>query len=219
MVPMEPKTPYESYSIGDAAAATGLSIKAIRHYEEIGLIPKPRRHDDNAWTGGNRLYTATDLARLRFVRQARLLDLSLEEIGGLLEISEETCPSGHPEYHRILTEHLETVTQRVAQLSDLQARLTSLLSKGRPQNAERCSIESCDCLDVGPLPPSSQIVGHPEQPAGGTDMTEPQFEEHTYTCPKCGCEFTHAAGETAVCKCPSCETDVDTERQGCTCCD
>lgn len=45
----------ELYSIGEAANATGLSVTAIRHYEEVGLIPQPRRNDGNAQTGGNRL--------------------------------------------------------------------------------------------------------------------------------------------------------------------
>ena len=81
------------YSIGEAAEATGLSVKAIRHYEEVGLIPRPRRHDGNARTGGNRLYTEQELARLRFVRQARHLDLGLDEIRRLLSPDTPTPPS------------------------------------------------------------------------------------------------------------------------------
>ena len=144
------------YSIGEAAEATGLSVKAIRHYEEVGLIPRPRRHDGNARTGGNRLYTESELAKLRFVRQARHLDLGLDEIRRLLEIAEETCPSPHPDYHRILTGHLETVTRRIAQLSDLQARLTTLLSKDGSGRVQRCSGDSCGCLDVAPAPGRSR---------------------------------------------------------------
>lgn len=143
---------YGPYSIGEAAEATGLSVKAIRHYEEVGLIPRPRRHDGNARTGGNRLYTEQDLSRLRFVRQARHLDLGLDEIRRLLEIAEETCPSRHPDYHRILTGHLETVTRRIAQLSDLQARLTTLLSKDGSGDVQRCSGDGCGCLDAAPAP-------------------------------------------------------------------
>lgn len=134
------------YSIGEAAEATGLSVKAIRHYEEVGLIPRPRRHDGNARTGGNRLYTEQDLSRLRFVRQARHLDLGLDEIRRLLEIAEETCPSRHPDYRRILTGHLETVTRRIGQLSDLQARLAALLTKDGSRRVRRCSGEDCGCL-------------------------------------------------------------------------
>lgn len=147
------------YSIGEAAKGTGLSVKAIRHYEDVGLIPKPRRHDSNARTGGNRVYDDRDVARLRFVRHARLLDLSLGEIRGLLEISEETCPSRHPDYRRILTGHLETVTRRIGQLSDLQARLTALLSKDDSGPLRRCSGDGCGCLDAAPAPGHQRGVG------------------------------------------------------------
>lgn len=140
------------YTIGEAAEATGLSVKAIRHYEEFGLIPRPRRHDSNARTGGNRLYTEQELARLRFVRQARHLDLGLDEIRRLLEIAEETCPSRHPVYRRILTGHLATVTRRIDQLSDLQARLTTLLSKDGSGDVQRCSGDGCGCLEAAPTP-------------------------------------------------------------------
>ncbi|MGE0333876.1 MAG: MerR family transcriptional regulator [Gammaproteobacteria bacterium] len=147
------------YSIGEAAEATGLSVKAIRHYEEVGLIPRPRRHDGSARTGGNRLYTESELARLRFVRQARHLDLGLDEIRRLLEITEETCPSRHPDYRRILTGHLETVTRRIAQLSDLRARLTALLSKDRSGDVQRCSGDGCGCLDAAPDPRRKRAGG------------------------------------------------------------
>ena len=147
------------YSIGEAASATGLSVKAIRHYEEVGLIPRPRRHDGNARTGGNRLYTEQELARLRFVRQARHLDLGLDEIRRLLEIAEETCPGRHPEFRRILTGHLEMVTRRIAQLSDLQSRLTALLSKDESGRVQRCSGNGCGCLDANPAPGRQRVGG------------------------------------------------------------
>ena len=163
---MEPNSTHGLYSIGEAAEVTGLSVKAIRHYETVGLIPKPRRHDGNARTGGDRLYTESELARLRFVRQARHLDLSLDEIHRLLQISEETCPSKHPDYHRILNEHLDAVTRHIAQLSDLQARLTTLLAKGSSGNAQRCSTESCGCLDTaGPF----SSIGETADPPGNGD--------------------------------------------------
>jgi len=146
-------------SIGEAAEAIGLSVKAIRHYEEVGLIPRPRRHDGNARTGGNRLYTEQDLSRLRFVRQARHLDLGLDEIRRLLEIAEETCPSRHPDYRRILTGHLETVTRRIGQLSDLQARLAALLSKDGSRRVQRCSGDGCGCLDAAPDPRRKRAGG------------------------------------------------------------
>lgn len=149
----------EFYSIGEAAKATGLSVKAIRHYEAVGLIPRPRRHDGNARTGGNRLYAEPDLSRLRFVQQARHLDLGLDEVRRLLEIAEETCPSQHPDYRRILFRHLETVTRRIDQLSDLQVQLMALLSKDESGRVQRCSGDGCDCLDASPASGRQRSLG------------------------------------------------------------
>lgn len=58
----------ESRNIGEAAAAAGVLAKMIRHYEEIGLIPKPKRTES-----GYRLYSENEVQVLRFIRQARNL--------------------------------------------------------------------------------------------------------------------------------------------------
>ena len=65
--------------IGDLAAATGTPVETIRYYEREGLLPEPAR-------GGNnyRVYGAEHAERLAFIRQARGLDMSLDEIRVLL---------------------------------------------------------------------------------------------------------------------------------------
>ena len=69
------------FSIGEAAEASGLTVKTIRYYEEAGLIPKAARHDASARTGGNRLYGQADIGRLRFIHHERLPAPSLGGIG------------------------------------------------------------------------------------------------------------------------------------------
>jgi DNA-binding transcriptional MerR regulator len=65
--------------IGEVAERTGLSLRTIRYYEEVGLVtPSARSH------GGFRLYTESDIARLMLVKRMKPLDFSLEEMRDLL---------------------------------------------------------------------------------------------------------------------------------------
>ncbi|MBU4517724.1 MAG: MerR family transcriptional regulator [Proteobacteria bacterium] len=65
--------------IGEVAERTGLSLRTIRYYEEIGLVTPSTRS-----AGGFRLYSETDIARLQLVKRMKPLDLSLEEMLDLL---------------------------------------------------------------------------------------------------------------------------------------
>jgi MerR family copper efflux transcriptional regulator len=67
--------------IGEASTASGVSERMIRHYEKIGLIPTPQRRDS-----GYRDYSPADLARLRFIANARDLGFGIGEIGTLLSL-------------------------------------------------------------------------------------------------------------------------------------
>lgn len=71
---------HDRRQIGDVAQRTGLSLRTIRYYEEVGLgAPSARSH------GGFRLYTEADIARLALVARMRPLGFSLEEMRDLLE--------------------------------------------------------------------------------------------------------------------------------------
>jgi DNA-binding transcriptional MerR regulator len=65
--------------IGEVAERTGLSLRTIRYYEEIGIVTPSTRS-----VGGFRLYSETDIARLQLVRRMKPLDLSLDEMRELL---------------------------------------------------------------------------------------------------------------------------------------
>ncbi|MEX2290513.1 MAG: MerR family transcriptional regulator [Mycobacteriales bacterium] len=65
--------------IGDVAERTGLSLRTIRWYEEVGLVPPSARTP-----GGFRLYTDSDIERLEIVKRMKPLELTLEEMRDLL---------------------------------------------------------------------------------------------------------------------------------------
>ena len=98
-----------SFSIREAAEASGLNAKTIRYYEQIGLVPRARRGNRAARTGGNRIYHELDIERLRFVRSARLLGLGLANIHDLLTAADGGCPGDQPLYHETLAEHLKAI--------------------------------------------------------------------------------------------------------------
>jgi DNA-binding transcriptional MerR regulator len=98
---------FEALKVGELARRTGLTVRTLHHYDEIGLL-KPSQHTGS----GHRLYTAGDLARLQQILSLRRLGFSLEEIRGCLD---------RPEFSP-----LEVIRLHVARLReqiDLQQRL------------------------------------------------------------------------------------------------
>ncbi len=138
-------------TIGKAASASGVPVKTIRYYEEIGLIPKARRRNEAARTGGTRIFDAESVGRLRVIRSARTLGLSLDDIRALLRIGQEKgCPSQDPAYRATLLRHLEAVEERLNHLSSLRATLRHLLSRSSgamhsPMH-DKCVWTTCACM-------------------------------------------------------------------------
>ncbi|MEO7754155.1 MAG: MerR family transcriptional regulator [Terracoccus sp.] len=67
--------------IGDVADRTGLSLRSIRHYEEVGLLPEPQRSP-----GGFRLYSDEAVERLLLIKRMKPLDFTLEEMRDLIDV-------------------------------------------------------------------------------------------------------------------------------------
>ncbi len=85
--------------IGEVAEETGLSLRTIRYYEEVGLVTPSART-----TGGFRLYSDSDLARLRLIRRMKPLDFSLQEMRDVLALLDE-LEAGDPlsvEHHQLV---------------------------------------------------------------------------------------------------------------------
>ncbi|WP_149182265.1 MerR family transcriptional regulator [Streptomyces sp. TRM49041] len=77
--------------IGEVAERTGLSLRTIRHYEDVGLVMPSARSK-----GGFRLYTELDVERLMVIRRMKPLDFSLDEMRELLEITDRLAATEEP---------------------------------------------------------------------------------------------------------------------------
>lgn len=122
------------FNIGEAAEASGVSAKMIRHYEDIGLIPKAGR------TGsGYRLYRDADLHRLRFVRRARDLGFSMKEIEALLGLWNDRRRASS-EVKRLATKHIVDLDQKIAELQAMRRTLAELSRHCHGDHRPDCPI-------------------------------------------------------------------------------
>lgn len=127
----------ESFPIGALAKSSGASVETIRYYERVGLLKSPPRS-----AGGRRVYSHTDLRTLLFIRRARDLGFSLEQIGTLLGLGsarQVTCG----EVQKIATQHLEEIRGKLRDLVKLETILATAVS--------RCSggtVTDCPVLDL-----------------------------------------------------------------------
>lgn len=106
--------------IGDVAERTGLSLRTIRHYEEVGLLADPQRSQ-----GGFRLYTEDAVSRLLLVKQMKPLDFTLEEMREIIELRERlSSPRLSTKTRAGLMARLDHYQQLAdAKLADLEGRL------------------------------------------------------------------------------------------------
>lgn len=101
--------------IGEAAAAAGMTTKALRFYEERGLLPAPGRT-----ANGYRHYPPETLGRLDFIRRSRAAGLSLSQIGDILALRDSGGPPcGH--VRDLLARELEDLDRRIGELASLRA--------------------------------------------------------------------------------------------------
>jgi MerR family copper efflux transcriptional regulator len=109
-------------TIGQVAQEVGIPPKTIRYYEEINLI-QPAKRMDNRY----RAYTKADIARLRLIRQARILGLSLDEVKHLVEeCLEGSCEHLKESFLTKLPQYITAVKEKIDELQELQAQLESL---------------------------------------------------------------------------------------------
>ncbi|PPD43676.1 MAG: MerR family transcriptional regulator [Methylocystis sp.] len=124
-------------TIGRLAAAAGVNLETVRYYERIGLMPPPART-----ASGHRAYEAVHIRRLAFIRRARELGFSIEQIRTLLALADPTRATC-AEVREIAQAHLDEVRAKLADLTRLERILGATVA--------RCSGDlapSCPVLDM-----------------------------------------------------------------------
>ena len=120
--------------IGEAAKTTGVSAKMIRHYEAIGLVPAADRRDSNY-----RDYSHHDLHRLGFIRRARDLGFSIEEIRDLLKLWGDTSRSSK-DVKALALSHIAELQKKIRLLDEMRATLTRLAEACDGDHRPDCPI-------------------------------------------------------------------------------
>jgi Cd(II)/Pb(II)-responsive transcriptional regulator len=134
----------ELLKIGELAKHTGSQVETIRYYEREGLLPAPARSE-----GNYRMYGASHVERLQFIRHCRSLDMTLDEIRNLLsfrDAPEESCN----QVNLLLDRHIDHVATRIRELQALQKQLKGLRSLCHSTQA----VKDCEILQTLATPDS-----------------------------------------------------------------
>jgi len=117
-----------------AAAASGVSAKMIRHYEELGLIPKARRT-----MSGYRMCADADVHTLRFIREARDLGFSTKHTSALLGLwRDRRRPDG--KVRQLAQQHIEELDRKLAVMHATKATLEHLVHCCHGDDRPECPI-------------------------------------------------------------------------------
>jgi Cd(II)/Pb(II)-responsive transcriptional regulator len=121
--------------IGDLAESTGTAVETIRYYEREGLLAQAPRSEANY-----RVYGPEHVERLAFVRQCRLLDMTLDEIRVLLRFK-DTPQVDCGEVNALIDEHIGHVATRIRELRQLEKQLKALREQcAGVQEGAQCGI-------------------------------------------------------------------------------
>lgn len=121
-------------NIGQASKASGVSQRMIRHYEAIGLVPAPARRDS-----GYRDYSAADVHRLTFIRRARDLGFSIEEIGQLLALWQDKSRAS-ADVKAVALARAEELRRKAEELEAMRRTLMHLAATCQGDDRPDCPI-------------------------------------------------------------------------------
>lgn len=121
-------------NIGEAAKASGVTAKMIRHYESIGLLPAARRSES-----GYRLYGDQDVRVLQFIHRSRALGFSLEQIASLLALWQDKHRAS-ADVRRLARQHIDALDRKIAELESMKRTLASLADSCHGDQRSDCPI-------------------------------------------------------------------------------
>jgi len=123
----------ENFTIAGVARHAGVGVETVRYYERRGLVPQPTRS-----AGSVRRYSRTHVERIRFIRRAQELGLTLEEIETLLALEDGADRSS---IRRIAAVRLEEIRRRITDLKSMERALAHVLHECEAhREAPRCPI-------------------------------------------------------------------------------
>ena len=183
-------------TISQLARATGMPAKTIRYYEQIGVLPAPRRS-----AAGYRQYSRHDVHRLLFIRRARDLGLSLVNLKELTaELDSGECLTMRPRLHALVAEQLRTVQRQIAEFQLLERQLTQVLHRLQtvaPVN----HADGCRCLD-GDNPEEQELPQYSSPLSRkGAAMRTSALEPLTLLAPSASSEPDSSDDEHCGCGC------------------
>ncbi len=121
-------------NIGEAARLSGVSAKMVRHYESLGLLPSVPRTDS-----GYRQYGEGEVHTLRFIKRARELGFSMDEIGQLVGLWRNRRRAS-ASVRRIAQQHADDLAERIAAMQAMQRTLQSLIAGCHGDDRPDCPI-------------------------------------------------------------------------------
>jgi len=122
--------------IGELSRRTACKVETVRYYERIGLLPKARRE-----RGGRfRRYDSDDVARLRFIRRARQLGFTLDEVRGLLRLVAGQGENIRAKARSVAAAHVADIREKIADLQAMEAVLSNAICECEASRQTRCPL-------------------------------------------------------------------------------
>jgi MerR family mercuric resistance operon transcriptional regulator len=131
-----------NYRIGEIASATGVSVDSLRFYEREKLLPQAVRS-----TGGARRYAGDIVGRVKFIKQAQAVGLTLKDIRILVDVRQRPAPAACRRTRAILADRIQELQRRMQEIQEFQSLLSSHL-RACDQVLSSADSEDCPALDA-----------------------------------------------------------------------